>query len=80
MRFRLAPQGASGLKNVHHIEARHTAFGLAPQGASGLKIALHHVAFQRLGSRPARGEWIEKLICAIPGPRCGVSPRKGRVD
>ena len=58
----LAPQGASGLKRPLCVQQAFQLSRLAPQGASGLKTFKSACAGAFRGSRPARGEWIEKIL------------------
>ena len=53
-----APHGARGLK-FHAVGGGVLADGRAPHGARGLKFAHEDVVVGLVGSRPARGAWIE---------------------
>ena len=54
--------------------------GRAPHGARGLKYAEVHGDAVVIGSRPARGAWIEMAFPASLSPAALVAPRTGRVD
>ena len=53
-----APHGARGLKYRGPDKAFRVA-GRAPHGARGLKFGQDVLGAKPLGSRPARGAWIE---------------------
>ena len=74
-----APHGARGLKQApldHLILHRRRA----PHGARGLKQRLTEGWGAKVGSRPARGAWIETIVNHCRAPHMYVAPRTGRVD
>ena len=76
---RRAPHGARGLKCDNEALV-HDQVGRAPHGARGLKYVLCPAAQIAVGSRPARGAWIEIVARQYRKMPHQVAPRTGRVD
>ena len=73
-----APQGARGLKfPLKYWPVRHLAARRAPQGARGLKSRKSNSFARNCKSRPARGAWIEMMLCEKANPATRSRPARG---
>ena len=75
-----APHGAGGLKFFADGYEGTYSYSPAPHGAGGLKSLMLGIALVIVGSRPARGGWIEILFSLSDDEQARVPPRTGRVD
>ena len=71
-----APQGARGLK-FFTCSPLPRDTRRAPQGARGLKSSLPDICTMVLGSRPARGAWVEILLLVGRLSTLGSRPARG---